>query len=151
MEYEQDQPRFRDSGDVVLFLRALPLAWRAQRVRGTPLPEVVAAMGGMGGREREALRAKVAAGRACLRYGQWFGGLDSCLTRSLVAGAMLSEAHDVVLHVGFRPGTEEVPLDGHAWLTVDGERLDAIAPDDVDHPYAGILEIPFGADGRSRG
>ena len=111
MEYEQDQPRFRDPGDVVLFLRALPLARRAQR----------------------------------------FGGLDSCLTRSLVAGAMLSEAHDVVLHVGFRPGTEEVPLDGHAWLTVDGGRLDAIAPDDVDHPYAGILEIPFGAEGRSRG
>ena len=45
MEYEQNQPRFRNSGDVVLFLRALPLAWRAQRVRGTPLPEVVAAMG----------------------------------------------------------------------------------------------------------
>ncbi len=115
------------------------------------MPEVVAAMGGVAGREKEARRVQVAAGRACSAYGRLFGGLDSCLTRSLVAGAMLSEAHDVVLHVGFRPGSDDVPVDGHAWLTVDGARLDAIPPDDLDRPYAGVLEIPFGVQRRSGG
>jgi hypothetical protein len=151
MKYEQDQPRFRQPGDVVLFLKALPLARKAQRVRFAPLPEVVAAMGVGGGRERDPRRAEVAAGRACLRYGRWCGGLDTCLTRSLVAGAMLSGHHDVVLHVGFRPGSDEVPLDGHAWLTVNGEKMDTISPDDASRPYDGILAVPFDADGRSGG
>ena len=157
MKYEQEQPRFRQPGDVVLFLKALPLARRAQRVRCAPLPEVVAAMGARGGRERDPRRAQVAAGRACLRYGRWCGGLDTCLTRSLVAGAMLSDDHDVVLHVGFRPGSDDVPVDGHAWLTVDGEKMDAISPDgafspdDASGPYDVILEVPFDADGRSGG
>ncbi len=150
MEYEQDQPRFRDPGDLVLFVKALPMARLAQRVRSTPLPEVVAAMGAGGGREMDSRRARVAAGRACSLFCRLFGGLDSCLTRSLVAGAMLSAAHEVLLHVGFRPGSREVPLDGHAWLTVDGERLDLERPDEDVRPYTEVLDIPFSARARSR-
>jgi len=100
----------------------------------------------VGGRVGVARQAQLAASRACARYGRWFGGLNSCLTRSLVAGALLCGAHDVMLHVGFRPGTEELPVDGHAWLSVDGEKLDVANPGEVTVPYTGALEIPFTAD-----
>ena len=110
---------------MLLFLTALPLARRAQRVASTRLPDVVAEMGrwrvfsfeflvlssprppGVGKVERQAAGADVdvgigvrgseaqdidaervarAAGRATARWARWFGGLDTCLTRSLVAG-----------------------------------------------------------------
>ena len=151
MVAEQNAPRYRSQRDVVLFLRALALARRAQFVRSTPLPEVVANMAGEGGRVNEAKRAQVAAGRACSRYGRWFGGLNSCLTRSLVAGALLCGSHEVVLHVGFRPGSDEVPVDGHAWLTVDGEKLDVADPVEVAEPYTGVLEIPYWVEKGSEG
>jgi hypothetical protein len=64
----------------------------------------------------------------------------------LVAGALLAAEHQVVLHVGFRPGTEEVSVDGHAWLTVDGDTLDVAYPDEARVPYAEVLEIPFSED-----
>jgi hypothetical protein len=149
MELEQDGPRFRELGDLILFVRALPLARRAQAVLRLPLPEVVAAMAAAGGRENRVRKVRVAAGRACSRYGRWFGGLDSCLTRSLVAGALLSSTHDVVLHVGFRPGEAEPPADGHAWLTVNGERIDVAPPDTGAGTYDEVLRFPFLNDRRS--
>lgn len=50
------------------------------------------------------------------------GGRATCLVRSLVAGALLADRADVVLHVGFRPAQ---PMssdlhEGHAWLSCAG-------------------------------
>ena len=87
-----------------------------------------------------------AAQRACSRWARWFGGLDTCLTRSLVAGALLAGSHEVVLHVGFRPtdrGAEAV--DGHAWLVVDGEVLELTGLDhEHGEPYSTTLELKMG-------
>jgi len=120
----------------------------AQGVREEPLPVVVEKIGRLAGRgsvkaPNDAMRA---AQRACNRWAQWFGGLDTCLTRSLVAGALLAPSHEVVLHVGFRPtdrGADAV--DGHAWLVVDGE---VVEPTGLDHeheePYTTTLELKMG-------
>ncbi len=87
-----------------------------------------------------------AAQRACNRWARWFGGLDTCLTRSLVAGALLAGGHEVVLHVGFRPtdrGAEAV--DGHAWLVVDGEVVELTGLDhEHGEPYSTTLELKMG-------
>jgi hypothetical protein len=131
--------------EIRLFLRALPLARRAQAVKVEPLPKVVERVGapGRGNSVEEAMRA---AQRACGRWGRWFGGLDTCLTRSLVAGALLAGDHEVVLHVGFRPTAEGAgAVDGHAWLVVDGETLELTG---LDHEhgvaYETTLALPMG-------
>jgi len=131
--------------EVVLFVRALPLARVAQAVKVEPLPRVVARMGtgGRGIAKDEAMRA---AQRACGRWARWFGGIDTCLTRSLVAGALLAGGHEVVLHVGFRPtdrGADAV--DGHAWLVVDGEVVEMTGLDhEHGEPYSTTLELKMG-------
>ncbi len=119
------------------------MAREAQRVRSAPLPVVAAAMATANGKVAKPERARLAAARACGRYARWFGGLNTCLTRSLVAGALLCGRHDVVLHVGFRPGSDEMPVDGHAWLTVDGEELSVVDSENAAEPYTTVLEIPF--------
>jgi hypothetical protein len=159
---------------VLLFLAALPGARRAQRVTDTRLPDVVAAMNkgvfgfeflvfssprppGVGeGRgesrnlEPDVERVARAAGRATARWARWFGGLDSCLTRSLVAGSMLAPYGEVVLQVGFRPGEEENVVDGHAWITVDGEPVGEDGRLALES-YERVLSIPFeGAGGDER-
>ena len=132
----------------MLFTAALRYVPGALGVRSTPLPKVIQGMGSPGFPARkissdEALRA---AQRACSRWARWFGGLDSCLTRSLVAGALLAGSHEVVLHVGFRPtdqGSEAV--DGHAWLVVDGEVVELTGLDhEHGEPYESTLELPMG-------
>jgi hypothetical protein len=103
----------------VLLVLAMPLAWRAQRVIDTPLRELVAGLPRpRGWPVRDPERIAIAAGRASGTWWRWCGGINSCLTRSLVAGAMLADQGDVVLHVGFRPGDGVV--DGHAWITIGG-------------------------------
>ena len=98
------------------------------------------------GRVDEPVEAMRAAQRACNRWARWFGGLDSCLTRSLVAGALLAGSHEVVLHVGFRPtdqGAEAV--DGHAWLVVDGEVVELTGRDHGEgEAYSDTLELRMG-------
>ena len=133
--------------DLVLLAIAVPLAWRAQRVVDTPLHELVARLARPGvWPARDPERVTVAAGRATARWGRWFGGINSCLTRSLVAGSMLAACGDVVLHVGFRPGEGDRAVDGHAWITVRGEPVGA------DGRLAGerfsrIVSVPFTARG----
>ena len=128
-----------------MFVRALPLARMAQVVRVEPLPKVVERMGARnyGISMDEAIRA---AQRACGRWARWFGGLDTCLTRSLVAGALLAGSYEVVLHVGFRPtdrGADAV--DGHAWLVVDGEALELTGLDhEHGEPYESSLQLRMG-------
>lgn len=63
------------------------------------------------------------AARGC-RVVSWFGGLNSCLARSLVAGALLSDQVRVLLHIGFRDGCTD-PLSGHAWLSLNGAALES--------------------------
>ena len=87
-----------------------------------------------------------AAQRACNRWGRWFGGINTCLTRSLVAGALLAGGHEVVLHVGFRP-TDRGPeaVDGHAWLVVDGEVVELTGLDhEHGEPYSTTLRLTMG-------
>jgi hypothetical protein len=133
--------------EVLLFLRAMPVAMAAQEVRERPLPRVLERVRRMAGRVAvaepdEAVRA---AQRACGRWARWFGGLDSCLTRSLVAGAMLAGRHEVVLHVGFRPTQQgAAAVDGHAWLEVDGEAVELTGLDERhEEPYSSSLQLPM--------
>jgi len=105
--------------EIALFLQALRLSVKAQRVRRQPLGSVVDALArtrflprGVG--TGEAARAAI---RACSRVQRWARGLDSCLTRSLVAGALLADRPDVALHVGFREARTSPLHEGHAWVT----------------------------------
>jgi hypothetical protein len=129
--------------DLLLLLRALPLARQAQQVSDTPVPELVADMSAPRLSYRSSPeRIALAAARATARWARWFGGIDTCLTRSLAAGAMLAGGGEVVLHVGFRPGQEERIVDGHAWITVDGEPVGADGRV-AGEPYTRVLAIPF--------
>jgi hypothetical protein len=87
-------------------------------------------------------RLELASTRAVSRWKRWFGGIDTCLTRSLVFGALLAGRGEVTLNVGFRPGEDEPSLDGHAWVTVDGK---AVGSDGSlsKEGYTQVLEIPF--------
>ena len=137
-------------GEISLVVRALPLARVAQAVKTTRLPEVVERLGARRGGVSvdDAVRA---AQRACGRWARWFGGIDTCLTRSLVAGALLAGDHEVVLHVGFRP-TEQgaAAVDGHAWLVVDGEVVELTGLDhEHEAPYETTLALPTTAAHRN--
>jgi hypothetical protein len=133
--------------EVVLFVRAMPIAMAAQEVREKPLPRVLDRVRAAAGRAAvdQPVMAVRAAQRACSRWARWFGGIDTCLTRSLVAGALLAKRHEVVLHVGFRPtqqGAEAV--DGHAWLVVDGVAVELTGLDERGGaPYESTLQLPM--------
>jgi hypothetical protein len=111
--------------DIVLFLRAMRLTETAQRVKSLPIADVVEliSLHGGGGRDHPLRRVELATKRAVTRWRRWFGGIDSCLTRSLVMGGLLIGRGEVALNIGFRPGEEEPALDGHAWVTVDGHPI----------------------------
>jgi hypothetical protein len=122
---------------------ALPLAWRAQRVIDTPLREIVAALPRLGRwPATDPQRVAIAASRASGRWCRWFGGINSCLTRSLVAGAMLAARGDVVLHVGLRPGNGDLVVDGHAWITLDGMPVGADGVT-ADERFTRVVAVPF--------
>jgi len=130
--------------DIALFLSALGLARRAQRVRRVPVPEVVrdiAARGG-GGRDHPVPRVELAAVRASNRWRRWFGGFDTCLIRSLVLGGLVAGRGEVMLNIGFRPGEEQPSIDGHAWVTVDGNPVGADG-DLARERYTRVLTVPF--------
>ena len=130
--------------DIVLFLRALAHARTAQGVREIPVGEVVEthARRGGGGREYPVQQVELAVRRAIWRWRRWFGGVDSCLTRSLALGGMLAGRGDVVLNIGFRPGEEEPVPDGHAWVTVDGIPVGADGAL-AEERYTRVLAVPF--------
>jgi hypothetical protein len=130
--------------DILLFLSALKLARRAQRVRRVPVPDVVEdiATRGGGGRGYPVPRVELAAVRAANRWRLWFGGFDTCLIRSLVLGGLLSDRGEVMLNIGFRPGQEQPLIDGHAWVTIDGNRVGADG-DLARERYTRVLTVPF--------
>ncbi|MGV8042276.1 MAG: hypothetical protein AB2L07_20240 [Thermoanaerobaculaceae bacterium] len=104
-----------------LFVAAFRLAGRAQVVAHRPLPDVIAVLVRRRGLPRavDPAAAWAAACRGCCYRARWRGGLDTCLVRALVAGTLMSDRSDVVLHVGFRPDPGGVArADGHAWLAV---------------------------------
>jgi len=120
------------------------LAGRAQRVRSEPVSAVVAEIarrGGAGG-DWTADRLELAARRAVAVWRRWLGGIDTCLTRSLVLGGMLVGRGEVVLNIGFRPGEEDPALDGHAWVTVDDR---AVGRDGAlaGERYTRVLAVSF--------
>jgi len=133
--------------DIALFLSALRLARRAQRVRRVPVGDVVAAIAfrGGGGRDYPALRLEKATARAVTRWRRWFGGIDTCLIRSLVLGGLLAGRGEVMLNIGFRPGEEKPSVDGHAWVTVDGSPVGADG-DLARERYTRVLTVPFSCD-----
>ena len=130
--------------DLYLFFRALPPARLAQRVKTTPLDRVVADMivrRGVSGSHTVDGVARAAA-RATARWSRWFGGLDTCLTRSLVLGSMLKDREGVALVIGFRSDDNHDAVAGHAWVAVNGR---PVGPDSrlADDTYSRLLEVPF--------
>jgi len=130
--------------DIVLFLRAMRLARTAQRVRSSPIPDVVELISrrGGGGGDHPVRRVEQATKRGIVRWHRWFGGIDSCLTRSLVLGGLLAGRGEVALNIGFRPGEDEPALDGHAWVTIDGHPVGADGGLAKER-YTRVLTVPF--------
>jgi hypothetical protein len=116
----------------------------AQRVRSSPIADVVEliSLRGGGGRDHPLRRVELATKRAVSRWRRWFGGIDSCLTRSLVMGGLLIGRGEVALNIGFRPGEEEPALDGHAWVTIDGHPIGADGGLAKER-YTRVLTVPM--------
>ena len=116
----------------------------AQRVRASSIREVVELISQRagGGGEHPVHRLERATKRAVLRSRRWFGGVDTCLTRSLVLGGLLAGRGEVALNIGFRPGEEEPALDGHAWVTIDGRAAGADGSLAKER-YTRVLRVPF--------
>lgn len=137
--------RHRSLRDVRLFVAAFRLAGQAQVVARAPLPEVVARLLALGGLPRGADpdAAWVAAARGSRYRARWRGGLDTCLVRTLVAGALLADREGVVLRVGFRSEpTSPARPDGHAWLVVGDSTLGE-APGMDRACYCQALDLPM--------
>ncbi len=131
--------------EVALFLHALRLSVKAQRIRRQAIGDVVARLVGTRLLPHRVSpgEANRAARRACLRVGRWAGGLNSCLTRSLVAGALLADRDDVALHVGFRQAKPAPPHEGHAWVTLAGRNVTDGEGGDHEPPFAELLTFPL--------
>ncbi len=142
-------PGFRSPRDLCLFFEALALQGLAQRISREPVDAVARALGRAWVPLRTSTpgRAAAAARRAGVRGARWAGWLDTCLTRSLVAAALLDGSRRVVLHVGFRPG--EDGTDGHAWLSVDGRRLELSTPPGSQLPWEETLTLTIRNGGSS--
>jgi len=124
------------------------LARHAQHASSVPLPKLVAEMTRRrrGSRRHSADRLGRATVRATTRCSRWFGGLDTCLIRSLVLGALLADRAGVELNIGFRPGEDRPVVDGHAWVTVDGSPVGPDGDRATEH-YSRLLAVPFGDPG----
>jgi len=136
--------------ELALFVRALPLAWRAQRVRTLPVHAVVEDLcrWSAGLHEVSIERLARAADRAGARWNSWFGGMNTCLIRALVLGALLADRGEVVLNLGFRRGDDPEPrLAGHAWVTVGGRPVGSDGHL-AGSGYTRVLEIPYRATAR---
>jgi len=131
----------------LLLLRACRLALIAGRIRRRSVEEVADQMC----RSRWLVsgiapdQAHRAARLACRCVWLVLGGLNTCLTRSLVAGALLSDRPDVMLHIGFRPSTDPTKqLDGHAWLSIGTQPLDRVSPDSCGaHNFEEVISFPL--------
>lgn len=109
----------------LLQAQALRLSGWAQRVRRAPVTAVADELVRLpwlprAVRPEAARRAAVRAGRLLGRLGL----LDSCLTRALVTGALLSDQPEVTLHVSVpQVSHARVVGSGHAWVCLAGENV----------------------------
>ena len=133
--------------DLLLFALALPITWRARQIRSHSIEDVVADLSRWPGflKRVDVGRAQCAAARACRILSRWTGTLDTCLTRSLVAGALLADQTGVELHVGFKvPEGRDAGFDGHAWITIEGrfanERRDS---ETQEASYVKVVSLPM--------
>lgn len=140
-----DRPRFRPA-DLVVFAGALSLFRTADMIRKKPITAVLPTMN----RQRPAIRtgdvdrAVRASQRAGPRAARWFGTLDTCLTRTMVAATLLENRSQTRLAIGFRPSLKESTLDGHAWLAIAESSYHLTIPCDLDiRPYSCLAEIPI--------
>ncbi len=140
--------------EVVLFLHALRLARRAQRIGRTPLPALVSAL-----QQTRLLPAAVdpdaafrATSRAVARGARWFGWLGTCLVKALVLSALLGDRDDVELVLGVRKGTGEAPIDGHAWVRVGGREFSLLGPAETEgEGYLAMTALPVRRSGAPPG
>ncbi len=138
--------RYRRPSDVVLFLEALALSRAAQQVKTVSLNRLIPQMASMRLplRTREPIAAARAAQRAGARAAHRPGWLDTCLTRTLVAAALLKTREPLTVHLGFRPGNGSLVVDGHAWLVAGETRLDLTTPlQRAGAPYQSVVQIPW--------
>jgi hypothetical protein len=131
--------------EVVLFLHALRLARQAQAVGRVPLPELVTALA-----RTRFLPAAVdpdaafrATTRAVSRGTRWFGWLGTCLVKALVLSALLADHDGVELVLGVRKGKGASPIDGHAWVRVDGREFSLLGPHEAEgEGYVTMTALP---------
>jgi hypothetical protein len=131
--------------ELVLFLHSLRLARRAQAVRRTPLPQLVAALAHTrflpeGVDPDAAFRATA---RAVPRGGSWFGWLGTCLVKALVLSALVADRDGVELVLGVRKGTGAAAIDGHAWVRVGDREFSLLGPaETAGEVYATMTALP---------
>lgn len=138
--------RCRAPLDLVLFSEALVVGRVARRVTSRPIPEVVRAVmrTTVIVRTGDPRRAVRTAWRATSWLARRGAGVDTCLTRALVTAALLPRHCALTLRIGFRPPSGALPVDGHAWLAVDGEDLEImIPPGEAGQRHTQVLEIPM--------
>ena len=138
--------RFRSPVDLALFVGALRLFRTASSVRSLPISETLYELTQRwtAVRTDSARRAVAACQRAGPRAARWLKTLDTCLTRSMVAATMISPRSCVHLAIGFRPSSDDAPVDGHAWIIVAGKSFQLSTPPDLDtRPYSCLAEIPL--------
>lgn len=92
-----------------------------------------------------ALSAAQRAGRLLAHLGM----LDTCLTRCLVAGALLDSRLRVQVRLGFAPGADPGRPVGHAWLFIAGRRIDTNAADATFETVA-TISVRKGLEGEVR-
>ena len=111
--------------NALLLAQALRLGRRAQGVRRAPVDALARQMVRLPWLPRR-VRPE-AARRAAVRAGWLLGRLgllDTCLTRALVVGALLSDQPEVTLHVSVpRLSRGRVVSPGHAWVCLAGENV----------------------------
>jgi hypothetical protein len=142
----------RSVTDLVVLMAALWPAWIAgYRLRGVPLEQALGRLGQTSiplSARRAAVEAIRCAATRASRYVGYVGGLDSCVTRSLVIATLLRGRGNITLAVGFlrttNPGGEP---EGHAWVCLDGVNVSDPDPGAVAERYVACRMLPYGVSG----
>jgi len=102
---------------------ALRLALAAQQVRHERVDHVIPQLQAARylPERADVEEAKRATLLACRLLGR-LGMLNSCLTRSLVLGSLISDRPGVVINFGFRPN--DTVTEGHAWISCGQQVLE---------------------------
>lgn len=113
--------------DALLFVNAFYLAWLAGKaLRKTPIRDTLWRLcryAVVVPTKVRPLDVRCAATRATRCIGR-LGGLDSCLTRSLVIARLLRDRDNVSLCLGFMPADDPgMAITGHAWVCIDGTNI----------------------------